>query len=136
MTSDVPTQAVRIPALSGNRDGNDVKNPQPSLSAPSIARSTIRAANVSIPTKVEIRPTTANMASICFRRATLLSMSSIILINLPVAFSKQVPTDIKEDSHTHERKSCREHALIGDRPVRKVSQTHLNDVRREGSRTF
>src|SRR5262245_48662038 len=101
MIKQVPTHAERIPAWAGNREGKDVKNCGVRRVAPVMARSRIRAARVIIPTDVHKRPTIANMASRVLLRVTFFS-ASFILINLPEAFTKQIPTDVKEKRHAHQ----------------------------------
>ena len=62
MTSDVPTQAERMPASSGKREGNEKKKWEEKRELPSMANAAISASNVNELTNMAMRPTIAKTA--------------------------------------------------------------------------
>ena|SRR5882724_2402630 len=94
MIKQVPTQADRMPACAGKRDGKEVKKCGERREAPAVARSRINAARTIIPTVVDNRPMIANIPSNLLLRATLFSTLSIS-IDLPETFAEQVAADVE-----------------------------------------
>ena len=85
MTSDVPTQAERMPASSGKRDGNEKKKWEEKRELPSMANAAISASNVNELTSMAMRPTIAKTAL-----RTLLPRRLLIVLRLSAeaAFSR------------------------------------------------
>src|SRR5688572_2323919 len=133
MTSVDPTQAERIPACSGLRDGKEVKKSQESRGAPSRTIWPNSARNVSTPTISASTPTVAKIRSqrlwaAMRARISRILAGSLISVDLAVTLPQQMPQYVEEQRHQGQRQSGSENRLIADGAVRQVTQRNLHDV--------
>src|SRR5688500_6097972 len=123
ITSVEPTQAERMPACPGRRDGNSVKNCQERRPKPSTAMSTKSAAKVSTPIISASMPMTMNTVSHRLRRA----MRILNSVTFTEAFPQCVAGDIADEREEKQREAGGEDRLVADRAVRQVAERHLHD---------
>src|SRR5688572_13733574 len=135
MMSDVPTQAERIPALSGLRDGKEVRKSRLSRGAPSLTRSMNRIASTSSAENMTSRPTITNTWSRTLRRLTSERIRRIdsavvvacISVRLAETPGEHEARDVEHQSHDQQHQPRREDRLVADAVVRQVAEAHLHD---------
>src|SRR4026207_1489475 len=120
-----PTQAERIPACPGRRDGKLVKKSHDRRPMPSSAMSTNSAAKVSTPIISAAMPTSMNTVSQRLRRR-ISSLSSVTFTEPP---AKSVAGDVARQREQHQREPGGEDRLVAHRAVRQVAERHLHDER-------
>src|SRR5687767_8509615 len=137
MMSEVPTQADRIPALSGLRDGNEVRKSRLSLGAPSLTRSMNRIASTRSAENMTSMPTITNTWSRTLRRLTSERIRRInsaavvacISVRLAETPGQREARDVEDQRHDEQHEPRSEDRLVADAVVRQVAEAHLHDER-------
>src|SRR5688572_7918890 len=127
MMSEVPTQADRIPARAGLRDGNWVRKSRSSRGAPFCTRSTNRIASTSSAANMTSRPTSTNTWSKALRRLT--AVMARISVRLAEAPRQHEACDVERQRHDQQHEPRRKDRLVADAVVRQVAEAHLDDER-------
>src|SRR5687768_10439579 len=140
MMSEVPTQADRIPALSGLRDGKEPRKSRLSRGAPSLTRSMKSTASMSSAENMTSRPSITNSWSRTLRRLTsarirLIDSAEVVAcisVRLAESPGQREARDVEDQRHDQEHEARREDRLVADAVVRQVAEAHLHDERGDG----